>query len=385
MNDTVQDVIRQSQQLTVVERVSLALNTEAVKKEFIALAEQSKSIVAIVDDTSYQEAQGARMRLVKARTTTQKRGKGAREDAQAFSKGVIAGEQMLLAIIEPEEKRLQALQSEWDAIAERKRQAEVERVQNLMAGIEAINQMPLAIMGRPSDEISCQIIAAESINPANYSEFVIQADEARTKVIAALRQLHAGAVAQENAAAAEKQRIADERADFARRKAELEERERKEASRIASESQERAKADAKAKAKLDAAEAASRAQIALERAAAQRIIDEAARVAKVSLDALEAEAARERAAEAARKAEIEAAATAEATVKAQAQAETERAQKAENERLEAEKRQALIVTFVAEETEKMIQVLRHRIGTEKRYAGIARAIDKYLIDRQMPA
>ena len=111
-------------ELTVPQRVAVALNSEALIKEFTELAAASKDITAITNEASYQECHAARMRLVKARTTTIKRGKDVREDAQAFAKGVIVGVDQLLAIIGAEEKRLQEIQDAHDAIEEaRKREA----------------------------------------------------------------------------------------------------------------------------------------------------------------------------------------------------------------------------------------------------------------------
>jgi len=190
-------------------RAATALQVELLTTEFKALAEQSKSIVAITNSDSYTECHAARMRLVKARTTTTKRGKEVREDAQAFSKAVIEQEKALLAIIEPEEKRLQKIQDDHDAIeAEKKRvaaEAEAKRIADIQEKIARFNNLPGEMAGMKSVVIAAECGLAMGMDVSAWAEeFTPVAQESQKKCVAALETMYAGVKAQEDVAAAEK-------------------------------------------------------------------------------------------------------------------------------------------------------------------------------------
>lgn len=80
--------------------------------ELTKVAEESRAIVVTdFDDPKQIEAVHAkRIELKKTRVSIEKRGKELREDAIKFSKAVIAKEKELIAIIEPEEMRLDRLE-----------------------------------------------------------------------------------------------------------------------------------------------------------------------------------------------------------------------------------------------------------------------------------
>jgi hypothetical protein len=80
--------------------------------ELTKVAEESRAIVVTdFDDPKQIEAVHAkRIELKKTRVSIEKRGKELREDAVKFSKAVIAKEKELIAIIEPEEIRLDQLE-----------------------------------------------------------------------------------------------------------------------------------------------------------------------------------------------------------------------------------------------------------------------------------
>ncbi len=222
--------------LPVVQRVKLALNSERLEAEFRALAAESAEIVAITNEAGYQQAHAARMRLVKARTTTAKNRLLAADDAASYTKGLIVEEKRLLALIAPEEARLQALQGAEDAKREAKIKSEIERAEQIQAHIRGYAEGALAMAGKPAAEIAGALEAMRKIFVGEWAmEFKAQAQEARDKAIAALEQLHAGAVAQETAKVRAEQEVearkieADRRAveDAARKQREAtEERER---------------------------------------------------------------------------------------------------------------------------------------------------------------
>src|SRR5574337_572738 len=97
--------------LTVAGRAAIAIGAPAYEIALVDLVKESASIVQIKDKSGYQQAHSARMRLKGTRVEIQKRAKDAREDAQAFSKAVIAEEKRLVALVCPEEDRLQGLKT----------------------------------------------------------------------------------------------------------------------------------------------------------------------------------------------------------------------------------------------------------------------------------
>ena len=388
-------------ELTAPQRAAVALNSEALTKEFTDLAEASKAIVAITNEASYTECHAARMRLVKARTTTVKRGKDVREDAQAFAKSVISEEKRLLAIIEPEEARLQGIQDAHDAIEEaRKREAaeaEAKRVALAQACIAEINGKPMAMTGKPSAAIAVAIHDLRAMDVTPWAaEFLPIALDAKAKAVATLEQLHAGAVAQEQAAVAEAKRVADERAELAKLRAEQEERTRQEQARVAKEAQERAAEDAAARAKIESEQRESRERIAAEEAKARTEREEADRVAKALRDNEEAKLKARIEAQEAEDKRINAELAAEESRLQAERAEVAKAQQVEADRVAAEKRaeqDRLDGLKRAEEalhreqldTDQIIVALAERIAGQKQYAGIEKAIAAYLAKKRKAA
>jgi hypothetical protein len=72
------------------------------------IAKMSKS----VDVTDLKAVKEVRIKLKTARVEITKQGKAMRDDANAFAKLVISKEKELVAIIEPEEERLEAIEEE---------------------------------------------------------------------------------------------------------------------------------------------------------------------------------------------------------------------------------------------------------------------------------
>ena len=128
--------------LTIAERATRALGLLTIEADLIALAERSKSIVAITNAAGYDQCHAARIALKNQRVEIARRGKMARDDATQFSKAVIAEEKRLIGFIEPEEDRLQALQDAHDAAIEAEKQAkiaaELARVQKIRQSIDLI-------------------------------------------------------------------------------------------------------------------------------------------------------------------------------------------------------------------------------------------------------
>lgn len=97
---------------TVAELNSLVEKWKEITKVALADDETSKAHLKVVKT--------ARIELRDARVKIEKAGKALRDDANAFNKAVIAKERELIAIVEPEEKRLKEIEEEAERIAQRK-------------------------------------------------------------------------------------------------------------------------------------------------------------------------------------------------------------------------------------------------------------------------
>src|SRR5574337_536009 len=334
--------------LTVAERAAIAIGAPAYEIALVDLVKESASLVQIKDKSGYQQAHSARMRLKGTRVEIQKRAKDAREDAQAFSKAVIAEEKRLIALVEPEEDRLQGLQDVWDAAREAEKQARIQaeeaRVAKHRANIDAIRDTALHAATMGTDGIQGLIVEIEQhdVSEAVFEEFATGARVVRDDTLATLRQLHTAALPRE--------------AEAARLRAEREERERLRAE------QERIAAEERAK--VAAAQQAERDRIAAERAERERLeAEERARVAEAQR--IEAE----RLAEERRKFEeeqrlVREKRAAEAKARAEREAEAERLRQIEDEK----RRQADAATARTRTIRSEIDALLDCMSDDQLYA-----------------
>jgi hypothetical protein len=282
---TLEDGMRNTE-IAPIERAKQVLSFDETKAKLAELAVQSERIVEITNPAGYHEAQRARVELKSTRVDIQKRGKAAREDATAYSKAVIEAEKELIAVIEPEESRLQALQDAWDAAREAERQAKIdaerERVDTIQKRIAAIRALP-AVAGRGSSQIEETLSIAEADIGDDFQEFTESAKAAQAEAIETLRGMIDAAKASEEA---ERVRIAEEhaRAESMRIESERLAAERAELERLRAEQDERERIERAAR---DAELAAERAKIEAERAElraaqeAQRKAEEDARLAEI--------------------------------------------------------------------------------------------------------
>ncbi|WP_236870763.1 hypothetical protein [Burkholderia pseudomallei] len=336
-------------QLTVIERAAVALTSTERETTLRELVAKSTDMVEIKNAAARDQVHGAAMVLRTARTDIQKAAKAARDDANAFSKAVIAEENRLIAITEPEEKRLLSLRDAWDEEREAEKRAKLEaeqrRVAEIRGRIADIGAQVTAVAGKSAAHIESviRIVVALQIDVEHFAELTGEAEMARGTTLDKLRELHAAAVAQE----AEAARLAAEREELERQRAELaaqrerEEAERAERERIAAEQravQEQAaaamrKQQEEHEARMRAQQEELDRQRAVIEAERQRQADEAARIEREKQAAIEAEAARV-------EAEVRAKREAEEAEAARiAQEEADRIF-AEQQRIEAERRAA---------------------------------------------
>lgn len=243
--------------LPPAERAALALNSSQTERDLRELAVKHANIQAIKDDAGREQAHRAAMEVKRARTTIEKTAKEARDDATKFSKAVIAEQNRLVALIEPEEQRLLTLRDAWDAEQEKIREAaaaaERFRVEQIMGRIEAIRGFQrMAMDCRTSAAVQRLQEGLAKVDLTGMDEFDAQAMQAFAETADALAKIR-------------EQREADE-AERARIKAAQE----AEAARIAAERAELERLRAEAAAAAQAAQAAAKAEadrLAAERAA----------------------------------------------------------------------------------------------------------------------
>jgi hypothetical protein len=252
-------------ELTILDRAEQALAFTETRDKLTELATQSHRIVAITNAAGYQECHAARMTLKSMRIEIEKRGKLAREDSTKFSKAVIAKESELIGLIEPEEKRLTALQDEVDRQKEiekkAKEEAERQRVAAINARFEAMKSLPLRAVNATVSDIDSIIADAESVDPLTFPEDLQAACVYEKRVvIASLRAAKDRRIAQD----AEEVRIQAEREELARLRAETEAmraaeeaRQRREREEAAQRAEEEARAERE---RLAANERAARAE-----------------------------------------------------------------------------------------------------------------------------
>jgi chromosome segregation ATPase len=299
----------ESKELTLPERAAVALGTAKHEQELIELVKKSESITVIKNVAGREQCHSALMMLRNARVVIEKIGKTAREDATQFSKAVIAEEKRLVAITQAEEVRLQEIRDAWDAAREAEKRAkeaaEANRVAAIRAKIEAFMLDAVTAAGGKSAQIAAYIdrLMATQITFEEFEELSGEAEAKRVNTLAWLEERRGEAVARE----AEDARVAAEREELARLRAEQEERDRAAAAeRAAQEARDRAAREAEEAARREEQRQAEE-KLRAERAEHERQM--AAERAEIARQQAEIEAERRRQAEAAeakRRAEEEA-------------------------------------------------------------------------------
>lgn len=269
-------------ELAPIERAAIALESTKTEQHLIALATKHQSITVVKDKAGREQAHGAYMELMRARTTVEKASKEAREDATKFSKAVIAEAARLVAIVEPEEARLKDARDVWDneqarlkAEAEARERARVLAITERIAAIKAY--VVLANNCRTSARVAELQVKLCDTEMTGFEEFEAEAVMALADTEAHLNRVLANIREQEAEAARIK---AEQEAEAARLKAEREELDRQRAE---------AAAQAKAQAEADRAELdRQRKEMDAQRAAAQAEAKRAADEARAQAEAAEA-------------------------------------------------------------------------------------------------
>lgn len=285
-------------ELSVIERAAVALGASECEKQLNALVTASKDITIVTNAAGRDECHASAMKATKARTSIAATGKDARDDANAFSKAVIAEEKRLIAIIEPEEIRLKALRDEWDnkiaAEKAEKERVDAERQAAIQSRIDVIRNYPASCVLYTSAQIGeiINTLAESEISVDIFAERIDEAFYVMGQSIQQLESMLAGKKAQEELAAqVEAQCIENERiaASLAAQQSEAERVQREalkaeaERQRIQAEELAKQRAELKAmqrqiaeqQAEVDRQRVAAQVKQQLEAQAAQRAKDDA--------------------------------------------------------------------------------------------------------------
>lgn len=215
--------------LPPAERAVIVLDSTKAEEQLRAMLTETADITEVKDKDSRTLVHNAAMKLKNARVAIEKTGKTARDDANAFSKAVIAEEKRLTAIITSEEDRLFKLRDEYDKQVEAERlereRKERERVDGIKARIEAIKALPLDSANDTSEQLHATIHDLTDMPIGDdFAEFKEEAEAAKWDAISALQQLWNAATEREAAAArlaeqearlkAEREKLDAERAEF---------------------------------------------------------------------------------------------------------------------------------------------------------------------------
>ena len=232
---------------------------------------------------------------------------------------------------------------------EREARAEESRIAEAQKQISGIRENAVIMVGRPSKEIESVIDALDSRDVSRTDEFASVAIIAKTETIAKLHELHTAACAHE----AEQAKVAAERAELARLRAEQE-------TRHAEEERKRLAVEAESKAKIEAEQKAARDRIVEEERQARIAREKADSEARALRAKAEEETARERAKVQAELDRIEA---------------EKRAAREAVESVEREKRRQANELLDARE---MIKAFISRFGSLKEFSAVTEAIRSYL-------
>lgn len=234
-------------------------------------------------------ASAARAEIREPRYATEKARKAAKAPLLALGKNIEERASYitdsLLEIETPIDEQIKAEERRKEEEREAKMRAEQERIATIQALIEDIKRPAIEMVGRSSASIDDAMDEVLEIRiDERFGEFKDIAEEAKVQTITKLTELHTAALANE----AEQVRIAAERVELERLRAEADRRQKEDAERAAAEIRKRAEEESAARAKIEAEERASRERIETQERAARLKREEDDRQAKAARDAEEA-------------------------------------------------------------------------------------------------
>lgn len=202
--------------LPPAQRAAIVLRTAEYEAQIREQVAASSDIVQVIDVDGRTQAHRIGMVLTKLGTSIQATGKEARADATAFSKAVIAEESKLLALVEPEKKRVLALRDAFDEkvrlAKEEADRIERERMDRHRNNLAMLRAEVLASVGKSAAHIGERMAALGAVvDVAEYwEEFLPRAIEVRKEVVDQLQvQYDAQHTIEESAAKARQEAQAE--------------------------------------------------------------------------------------------------------------------------------------------------------------------------------
>ncbi len=208
-------------EISIIERAQVALNSSATEKELAALSVKFKDIVVVKDKDQRADCHSALMEVKKARTGIESTGKTARDDANKFSKAVIAEEKRLITIVSAEEDRLAKLRDDYDQAlakeAELRAEEERQRIQAVRDQITKIRNTPAQCVNQDIAELRITIDSLQNapLDADYFGELILEAKIAHKEMIESLDKLLAQKIADKEEAErreAERMRLAEQAA-----------------------------------------------------------------------------------------------------------------------------------------------------------------------------
>lgn len=239
-------------------RALVALKSTQTELDLLAMAAKHTGLTVIKDKAGREQVHGAAMELMRARTAIKKTADEVRDDAKKFNAAVIAEEKRLTAIVEAEELRLKKLRDDWDAEQERIK-AEAERIERervlaLGARIQEIRGFTkLAGDCRSSDAVRRLIERLATIDMTGFAEFEDEAISVLTETRQQVEQTLNTRLATEAEAArlkAEREELARQQAEAKQKAEELAAQQKAEADKLAADRAEFARQQKEAADKL---------------------------------------------------------------------------------------------------------------------------------------
>lgn len=236
-----------------------AIDYGTTEDDLKKLAASYSHITQVTNRKEYDAAQAAVTALTRARTKIDARRKELKAESLEFGRLVDSTAKSLIAVVTPEEQRidaiLEAVKQQKENERKAKEAAEKARVDAILARIDEILRIPADHQRSKSTDVMAARAALDVLLiDESFAEFIGRAQEAKANVLAELDELRLGALHDERIAAQEK---ADRERIAAEQKAEAE--------RLANE-----RAELEAIRKQNEAAQAEAARIENERVAAER-------------------------------------------------------------------------------------------------------------------
>ena len=211
---------------TPEQRACEVLESSATEQYLRSLSEQYTSITEVKDKAGRTQAHQAAMTLMQARLSVERAADEALTDAKKFITSVKSECSRLVAIVQPEEKRLKAVRDVWDAEREAEAAAKRAYVEAMRVRITEVRNMgQQAMQCETTADVIAIIQAIQAVDVASFSEFEADAvyaceDAYEVSVAAHARLLNAEQKAEE--IEAERQALLAQREELAAQRAELE-------------------------------------------------------------------------------------------------------------------------------------------------------------------